>query len=291
MKKFRGTGVAVITPFKNDTSIDFTALGNIVEHVIKGGIDYIVGLGTTGETATLTKIEKQAIISFLVEKIDKRIPLVIGIGGNNTQELVNFIREADLTGVDAILSVAPYYNKPSQRGLFMHFKTIANSTKLPVILYNVPGRTSSNISPETCIDLAKECDNIIAIKEASGNLKQIMEIIMNKPKDFLVISGDDSLAVPIISVGGEGLISVLANAYPAETSEIVSQALKNNYKTAREVSFKMMEMTDLLFVEGNPSGIKAALASMNLCENNLRLPLVPVSTQTMDKIEKARKSL
>ena len=291
MKKFRGTGVAVITPFKNDTSIDFTALGNIVEHVIKGGIDYIVGLGTTGETATLTKIEKQAIISFLVEKIDKRIPLVIGIGGNNTQELVNFTREADLTGVDAILSVAPYYNKPSQRGLFMHFKTIANSTKLPVILYNVPGRTSSNISPETCIDLAKECDNIIAIKEASGNMKQIMEIIMNKPKDFLVISGDDSLAVPIISVGGEGLISVLANAYPAETCQIVSQALDNNYKTAREVSFKMMEMTDLLFVEGNPSGIKAALASMNLCENNLRLPLVPVSTQTMDKIEKARKSL
>ena len=289
MENFTGTGVAIVTPFKNDTSIDFNALGNIVEHVINGGVNYIVGLGTTGEATTLTKIEKQAIITYLVDSIGKRVPLVIGIGGNNTQEIINFIRETDLSGVDAILSVAPYYNKPTQRGLFMHFKTIANSTKIPVILYNVPGRTCSNISPETCIDLAKACDNIIGIKEASGNLKQIMDIIKGKPDGFLVISGDDLLTIPIIAVGGSGLISVIGNAYPSQISGIVSYALKNNFKSARDTQFKLLEMIDLMFADGNPAGIKALLSSMNLAENNLRLPLVPVTDQTMDKILKAKK--
>ena len=290
MKTFTGTGVAIVTPFKNDTSIDFNALGNVVEHVINGGVNYIVGLGTTGEATTLTKIEKQAVITFLVDSIGKRVPLVIGIGGNNTQEIVNFIKETDLSGVDAILSVAPYYNKPTQKGLFMHFKTIANSTKLPVILYNVPGRTCSNIAADTCIDLAKTCDNIIGIKEASGNLKQIMDIIKGKPDNFIVISGDDSLTIPIIAVGGSGLISVIGNAYPSQVSEIVYQALNNNFELARETQFKLLEMTDLMFVDGNPAGIKALLSSMGLAENYLRLPLAPVSDQTMDKIIKTKNS-
>jgi 4-hydroxy-tetrahydrodipicolinate synthase len=289
MENFTGTGVAIVTPFKNDTSIDFTALGKVVEHVIGGGINYIVGLGTTGEATTLSKIEKQAVITFLVDSIGKRVPLVIGIGGNNTQEIINFIKETDLSGVDAILSVAPYYNKPSQSGLYMHFKAIANSTALPVILYNVPGRTCSNISTETCIELAKTCENIIGIKEASGNLKQIMEIIKDKPKNFLVISGDDSLTIPIIAVGGSGLISVIGNAYPSQVSEIVTQALKGNYEIARETQFKLLEMTDLMFAEGNPAGIKALLSSLGLVENILRLPLVAVSNQIMDKISKAKK--
>ncbi len=289
MENFTGTGVAIVTPFKNDTSIDFTALGNIVEHVIKGGVNYIVGLGTTGEATTLTKIEKQAVISFLVDSIGDRVPLVIGIGGNNTQEIVNFIRETDLKGVDAILSVAPYYNKPTQLGLYMHFKTIANSTTIPVILYNVPGRTSCNISADTCIKLAKACDNIIGIKEASGNLRQIMDIVKGKPDNFLVISGDDMLTIPIIAIGGSGLISVIGNAYPSRVSEIVSQSMKSNFSSAREAQLKTMEMIDLMFIDGNPAGIKALLSSMGLIENNLRLPLVPVSDQTMDKIKNARK--
>ena len=284
-----GTGVAIVTPFKSDTSIDFNAFGKVVEHVIEGGVNYIVGLGTTGEATTLSKIEKQAVITFLTDSIGKRVPLVIGIGGNNTQEIINFIKETDLSGVDAILSVAPYYNKPAQRGLYMHFKTIAGATTLPVIIYNVPGRTCSNISTETCIELAKTCENIVGVKEASGNLKQIMEIIRNKPKNFLVISGDDSLTIPIIAVGGSGLISVIGNAYPSQVSSIVSQALKGNLKIARETQFKLLEMTDLMFAEGNPAGIKALLSSMGLIDNVLRLPLVTVSDQLMEKIIKAGK--
>ncbi|HHU35397.1 MAG TPA: 4-hydroxy-tetrahydrodipicolinate synthase [Bacteroidetes bacterium] len=289
MENFMGTGVAIVTPFKSDTSIDFNAFGKVVEHVIEGGVNYIVGLGTTGEATTLSKIEKQAVITFLADSIGKRVPLVIGIGGNNTQEIINFIKETDLSGVDAILSVAPYYNKPAQRGLYMHFKTIAGATTLPVIIYNVPGRTCSNISAETCIELAKTCENIVGVKEASGNLKQIMEIIRNKPKNFLVISGDDSLTIPIIAVGGSGLISVIGNAYPSQVSSIVSQALKGNLKIARETQFKLLEMTDLMFAEGNPAGIKALLSSMGLIDNVLRLPLVTVSDQLMEKIIKAGK--
>lgn len=286
MKKLKGTGVALITPFKNDTSIDFTALGQLVEHVIAGGANFIVGLGTTGETATLTNIEKQALISYLVDIIGKRIPFIVGIGGNNTQEAVNFIRETNLTGVDGILSVAPYYNKPSQKGLFMHFKTIANSTNLPVILYNVPGRTCSNILPETCIELANTCENIVGIKEASGNIRQIMTLIKDKPENFFVFSGDDILTIPIVAMGGVGVISVIANAYPAETCEMVNMALKSNIKGAREIQYKFLEMVDLMFADGNPSGIKALLSCMNLCKNNLRLPLVPVNRTVMAKIQK-----
>jgi len=287
MKRFKGTGVAVVTPFKNDLSIDFNAMGRVINHLIKGGINYIVAMGTTGEASTLTKDEKQALVSFVLEAIDGRVPLVVGIGGNNTQEIINYIRQTDLGGVDGILSVAPYYNKPGQRGIFQHFKAIATWSPLPLIIYNVPGRTCSNINSDTCLELAHECENIIAVKEASGDMANIMRIIKGKPENFQVISGDDGMTIPIIAAGGSGVISVLANAFPAECSELVNLSLKYNFKSAREIHFRFMEMIELLFADGNPSGIKAMLSVMNLCHNNLRLPLVPVSKTVFSRIQKA----
>ena len=287
MKKFRGTGVAIVTPFKNDSSIDFAALGRMVNHVITGGVNYIVVMGTTGESATLTKDEKKAIISYVVEVTDNRVPLVVGIGGNSTQEVINCVRHTNFTGVDGILSVAPYYNKPNQRGLFQHFKAIATCSPIPVIIYNVPGRTCSNISSDTCIELANECENIVAVKEASGDIAQIMRIIRGKPDGFSVISGDDTMTIPIIASGGSGVISVLANAFPAATSELVSNALKSNFKTAREIQLRYLEMTELLFIDGNPAGVKAMLSIMNLCQNILRLPLVAVNRTIYTRIQKA----
>ncbi len=291
MKRFRGTGVAIVTPFKNDTSIDFAALGHIVNHVVEGGVNYIVVMGTTGEAPTLTKDEKQAILSYVTEAVNNRVPIVAGIGGNNTQEIINCIRELDLTGVDGILSVAPYYNKPGQRGLIQHFKAIATCSPLPVIIYNVPGRTGINISSETTLELAHECENIVGTKEASGDMAQIMRIIKGKPENFLVISGDDMLTIPVIASGGAGVISVLANAWPSEWSELVNHALKNNLKQAREIHFRFMEVIELLFADGNPSGIKAFMSLRNLCKNNLRLPLVPVSKNVMARIQKAADDL
>lgn len=287
MKKFKGTGVAIITPFKNDTSIDFSALGRTVNHVIKGGVNYIVAMGTTGEASTLTKDEKHALISYVIESVDNRVPLVIGIGGNNTQEVINTIRETDLDGIDGILSVAPYYNKPGQRGLFQHFKAIATCSPVPVIIYNVPGRTSCNISSDTCLELAHECENIVATKEASGDIAQIMRIVKGKPENFLVISGDDMMTLPVIAAGGSGVISVLANVFPAECSELVNMALKSNFKAARDIQFRFIESIELLFADGNPAGVKAFLSIMNLCQNNLRLPLVPVNRTIFSSIQKA----
>jgi len=287
MKKFKGTGVAIVTPFKNDSSIDFSALGRVVNHVIKGGVNYIVVLGTTGESVTLSKDEKKAVVCYIKEAIDNRVPLVVGIGGNNTQEVINHVRNTDLTGVDGILSVAPYYNKPNQRGLFQHFKSIATSSPVPVILYNVPGRTCSNIAAETCLQLAHECENIVGIKEASGDMEQIMKIIKGKPENFIVISGNDMDTLPVIAIGGSGVISVLGNAFPAECSEMVNHSLKFNFKAAREIQFRFLEMTELLFTDGNPAGVKAMLSLMNLCQNNLRLPLVTVSKPIFTRIQKA----
>ena len=286
-KKFRGTGVAIVTPFKNDSSIDFAALGRMVNHVINGGVNYIVVMGTTGESSTLTKDEKKAIISYVVEVTVNRVPLVTGIGGNSTQDVINCIRHSNLNGVDGILSVAPYYNKPNQRGLFQHFKAIATCSPVPVIMYNVPGRTCSNISSETCIELAHECENIVAIKEASGDIAQIMRIIKGKPDSFSVISGDDMMTIPIIASGGSGVISVLANAFPAATSDLVTNSLKSNFKSAREIHLRYLEMIELLFIDGNPAGVKAMLNIMNLCLNNLRLPLVPVNRAIYSRIQKA----
>jgi 4-hydroxy-tetrahydrodipicolinate synthase len=286
MKRFKGTGVAIVTPFKNDSSIDFAALGRVINHIISGGVNYIVALGTTGESVTLTKDEKKAVISYVVEVIDNRIPLVVGYGGNNTQDVINCIKHANLAGVDGILSVAPYYNKPSQKGIFMHFKEIATCSSLPVILYNIPGRTCCNISAETCLELAHECENIIGVKEASGDMSQIMKIIKGKPENFSVISGDDMLTIPVIAAGGSGVISVLANAFPAQCNELVSHALKGNFKSARELQFRFLETIELLFAEGNPSGVKAMLGIMGICQNNLRLPLIPVSRSLYLRIQK-----
>jgi 4-hydroxy-tetrahydrodipicolinate synthase len=287
MKKFKGTGVAIVTPFKNDLSIDFTAFGRVVDHVINGGVNYIVVMGTTGESATLTKDEKKAVICYILEKIDNRVPLIVGIGGNNTQEVINQVRGWDLKGVDGILSVSPYYNKPSQKGIFQHYKAISGVSPLPVIIYNVPGRTGSNISAETTLELAHEFENIVGIKEASGSLEQIMKIIKDKPENFLLISGDDMNALPVIAAGGSGVISVLANAFPSQWSEMINQSLKSNFKAARDIQFRFMEMIELLFTDGSPSGVKAMLNVMNICQNTLRLPLVPVSRTVYSRIQKA----
>jgi 4-hydroxy-tetrahydrodipicolinate synthase len=291
MKKFKGTGVAVITPFKNDLSVDFASLGRIIEHLIAGNVNYIVLLGTTGEASTLNSDEKRALTSYAVEVINNRVPLVVGIGGNNTSEVINYIRHADLDGVDAILSVAPYYNKPGQNGLYQHFRQIALASPVPVIIYNIPSRTCSNILPETCLKLAQDCDNIIGIKESSGNYENTIKLIKDKPENFLVISGNDMDVLSVIAAGGTGVISVLANAFPAEWSEMVQQALKYNFKTAREIQFRFLELIELLFVDGNPAGIKAIMNSMNMCQNILRLPLVPVSKQVQSRIVRAIGSL
>jgi 4-hydroxy-tetrahydrodipicolinate synthase len=277
--KFTGTGVAIVTPFHKQGTIDFTALERLLEHLISGGVNYLVVQGTTAETATLTREEKNALAEFVVDIVNKRLPLVIGIGGNNTQDVLNTIRSNSLDGYDAILSVTPYYNKPQQRGLYLHYKSIATVSPLPIIMYNVPSRTSVNMKPEITLQLATEFDNIIGIKEASGNIEQIMDIIRNKPKDFLVISGDDLLTLPLLGMGSDGVISVIANAYPRLFSDMVNLGLKGEMKKAREIHFKLTDFIRSVFADGNPSGIKAALEIKELISNNLRLPLV--------KIEKA----
>lgn len=291
MKRFRGTGVAVVTPFKNDMSIDFASLGKIINHLISGGVNYIVLLGTTGESVTLSSDEKRAIVSYTLEVVDKRIPLVVGIGGNNTQEIVKCIRDTDLSDIDAILSVSPCYNKPSQRGIYLHYRAIAESSPVPVILYNVPSRTASNMTSETCLQLAVDCDNIIGVKEASPDMMQIHKILRDKPEDFLVISGDDMTAMAVTASGGAGVISVIANAYPAAWSELISLSLKTNMKAARDIQFRYLELLELMFADGSPAGIKAMLSIMGLCHNTLRLPLVPVNRTVHGKIQKAMEDL
>jgi 4-hydroxy-tetrahydrodipicolinate synthase len=291
MKKFRGTGVAIVTPFKNDSSIDLASLGKVINHVINGGVNYIVSLGTTGEAVTLSKDEKYAIVSYTLEVVNKRVPVVVGIGGNNTKELIGCIREYDLSEIDAILSVSPYYNKPNQRGIYQHYKAIAASSPVPVILYNVPSRTGANMTAETCLQLATDCENIIGVKEASSDMLQTMKILRDKPEDFLLICGDDLNALPVISSGGAGLISVLANAYPAQWSDMVSNALRTNQKAARDIQYKFIELIELLFLDGSPAGVKAMLSNMDLCHNNVRLPLVPVSRSVQARIQKAMDDL
>ncbi len=290
-KKFTGTGVAIITPFRKDRSIDFKSLEKLLEHIIINGVDYIVALGTTGESVTLSKDEKNAVVNYVIEVVNNRIPLVVGMGGNNTQEIVNSIKSNSFKNIDAILSVAPYYNKPSQEGIYEHFKSIAEACPVPVIIYNVPGRTSSNISAETTVRLARDVKGIIAVKEASGNLCQIMNIIRNKPRNFLVISGDDIITLPMIAVGGAGVISVAANAFPKEVSDMVNYALKNDMAKANEIHYELMDLINALFEEGNPSGIKAVLDILKICPNNLRLPLLPVSDMHYKKTGEIVKKL
>jgi len=290
-KKFTGTGVAIATPFSNDGSIDFTSLGKLLEHIVIGGVNYVVALGTTGESVTLSKDEKKDVVNFVTHTVGGRIPVIVGIGGNNTQEILETINHQDFSGIDAILSVSPYYNKPSQQGLYLHFKAIAAISPVPVILYNVPGRTGSNMSAETTIKLANEFHSIVAIKEASGNLAQIMQILNHKPKDFQVISGDDALALPIIAIGGAGVISVLANAYPKELSEMVNHALKSDLSKANILHYELLDMINALFEEGSPSGIKALLEILKIAYNNVRLPLVQVSDKHYGILEQLSKKI
>lgn len=276
-EKFKGTGVAVITPFHESGHIDFASFELIIEHLISNGISYIVALGTTGESVTLSKDEKVAVINFVSDIIGQRVPLVIGLGGNNTQDIINNIKSLSFESIDAILSVCPYYNKPQQKGIYNHYKAIAGACPVPMILYNVPGRTSSNIQAETTLKLAHDFDNIIGIKEASGNFHQCMEIIQNKPPDFLVISGDDALTLPLISLGADGVISVVANAFPGEFSEMVSLALKGKVSRARSIHYSLIKIMDALFEDGSPSGIKAAMEVKGFCKSHVRLPLVKVN--------------
>ncbi len=290
-KKFKGTGVAIVTPFHKHGTVDFTSLGKLIDHIINNGINYIVALGTTGETATLTEKEKIAVTDFIIETTDKRVPIVLGIGGNNTQKLIEQVKETNFDGIDAILSVAPYYNKPQQKGLYYHFKSIADVSPVPMIIYNVPGRTGVNISVETTLKLANEVECIIGIKEASGNLMQIMQIIKDKPKDFLVISGDDALTMPTICAGADGVISVVANAFPKEFSEMVQYALDGKMLKAKELHYKLFDFGNAIFEDGSPAGIKAALEVLDLCQNNLRLPLVKVNKQTLLNIHNKVKEI
>lgn len=280
----KGMGVALITPFKNDESIDFDALSKLIEYQIQNGIDYLVVLGTTAETPTLTEQEKNEVLSFVVERVKGRVPIVLGLGGNNTRGIVDRLKTETFHGVDAILSVVPYYNKPSQEGIYQHYKAIASATKLPVILYNVPGRTGVNMTAETTLRLAREFDNIVAIKEASGNITQMDDIIKNKPKDFMVISGDDGITFPLITLGAVGVISVIGNAFPREFSRMVRLALQGDYTNALLIHHKFTELFELLFVDGNPAGVKSILSSMGYIQNRLRLPLVPTRITTYEKI-------
>ena len=283
--KFKGTGVAIVTPFKKSGAIDFEAFEGIVNHIIQGGIDFIVVLGTTGESSTVSKPEKKALIEFSVRVINKRVPLVMGIGGNSTSDIVLAIHGTPFKGIDAILSVCPYYTKPQQEGIYQHFKIIAEASPVPVILYTVPGRTCSNIAASTTLRLAKDCPNIVGIKEASGNFDQVFQVIKNRPKDFLVLSGDDGLTLPLISAGADGVISVTANVYPREFSEMVNYALEGNFNVARVLHYKLIDLTNALFADGSPSGIKAALEIKKLIHNYLRLPLVPVNQDAYNLIK------
>ena len=285
--QFRGTGVALVTPFHSDGSIDFNCFKKLIDHVIGGGVEYLVPLGTTGESVTLNKNEKQAVLNFVLEANDNRVPVVLGLGGNNTRDIAEQLNNLDMDGITAILSVSPYYNKPSQAGIFEHYKTIANNSPLPVILYNVPSRTGSNIAAETTLHLANEIKNIIGIKEASGNIEQCMQIINEKPKDFLVISGDDNLTLPLIACGFDGVISVVGNAYPKEFSNMVRTALNSEFDKARKLHYRLFEITKLLFAEGSPGGVKELLHLKNICQTHLRLPLVGVS----EKLKAAMKEL
>jgi len=283
--KFTGTGVAIITPFKADLSIDYTGLEKQIERLISNGVNYLIVLGTTGESVTQSEQEKEELVQFIIQKVNKRIPIVLGVGSNNTQAVLNIIRKTDFSRIDAILSVAPYYNKPTQEGLFQHFKAIAEVCPVDVILYNVPDRTGSNIEAETILRLAHEFKNIVAVKEASGDFSQAMHIIKEKPEHFAVISGDDALTLPLISVGMSGVISVAANAFPKDFSTMVQLALNNDFKEAEKIHYKLIEFIDYLFVEGNPAGIKKALSILGVIENYLRLPLVPVGDKTHQKLK------
>ena len=288
---FKGLGIALITPFCKDGSVDYKSLVRLMEYQLDNGADFLCILATTGETPCLTKDEKQKIKDLVVSTVKGRVPILMGCGGNNTAAIVEELQTGDFRGIDGVLSVCPYYNKPSQEGLYQHFKTIAAATSLPVVLYNVPGRTGVNLKAETTVRLARDCENIVAIKEASGSLEQVDEIIKNKPKDFAVISGDDALTFPMISCGAEGVISVIGNVLPKEFSRMIRLEFKGEYEGARKIHHRFTELFSLLFVDGNPAGVKAMLHEMGFIENVLRLPLVPTRISTLQKMSEILKEL
>ena len=284
MQKFIGTGVALITPFKDDLSVDFNALEKLVNYNIENGTNYLVINGTTAESATISKQERQQIINAIVKVNANRVPLVLGIGGNNTMAVVEDIKNTDLSKIDGILSVAPYYSKPTQEGFYQHFKAIAQATQKPIILYNVPGRTAKNMDASTTIRLAKDFKNIVGVKEAGNNTQQYLELLRDKPADFLIISGDDDLALGVTLAGGSGVISVIGQAYPKAFSNMINCGLEGKNKEGYATHFKMMEIIDLIFAENNPAGIKTVLQEMGICKNTVRLPLVPASKELESKI-------
>ncbi len=285
LNKLRGTGVALVTPFHKDGRVDFKCFKKLIDRCIDAKVDYLVPLGTTGESATLSKDEKNAVTGFVTEVADGRLPVVLGMGGNNTQELLQSLEDTDFSRIDAVLSVSPYYNRPSQRGILQHYKMFASECPVPVILYNVPARTGSNMDADITLELAHDVKNVIAIKEASGNFEKIMKIIKNKPKDFLVISGDDVITLPFLACGGDGVISVVANAFPKDFSEMVRQGLDGNFEKARKLHYKLLEWMHAIFVDGNPSGVKGLLSVMGVCSEFVRLPLLPVSRSVMNRFE------
>lgn len=286
-----GVGVALVTPFRQDKSIDFEALGRLLEYQIKNSIDYIVVLGTTAETPTLDAEEKRQVREYVAQRVAGRVPLVLGVGGNNTMAVAHELETTDLKDFSAVLSVVPYYNKPSQEGIYRHYEEIAKRSPLPVILYNVPGRTGVNMTAETTLRLARDFENIIGVKEASGNISQMDEIIKNKPEDFMVISGDDGIAFPLITLGAVGVISVIGNAFPKEFSKMVRLAREGDYEKALQIHHRFTELFKLLFVDGNPAGVKCVLHAMGMIENELRLPLVPTRLTTYEQIRRVLSQL
>jgi 4-hydroxy-tetrahydrodipicolinate synthase len=284
MQKFIGTGVALVTPFKDDLTVDVDALIKLVNFNINNGTDYLVINGTTAESATISKEEKEEIIAIIVKENNKRLPLVLGVGGNNTLEVVNELQARDFSGIDGILSVVPYYSKPTQEGFYQHYKALAEATDLPIILYNVPGRTAKNMGPATTLRLANDFENIVAIKEAGNNQQQYNTLLKNKPADFLIISGDDDLALGVTLAGGSGVISVIGQAFPKEFSTMIYHGLQGNNKEGYEIHFKMMDVIDFIFEENNPAGIKTVLQELGICSNNVRLPLVKASDALALKI-------
>jgi 4-hydroxy-tetrahydrodipicolinate synthase len=286
MNELKGLGVAMVTPFTKNGEVDVKGLKSLTEHLVTGGADYLVVLGTTGESVTLNKEEKKLVLDTVMSCNNGRKPIVLGVGGNNTQEVAQQMSRVEPHGISAILSVTPYYNKPSQNGLYEHYKALSEVSKLPILLYNVPGRTSVNLLPETVSKIAFECRNIIGIKEASGNVEQVMSVIQQTPKEFLVISGDDALTLPLLASGADGVISVVGNAFPKEFSAMIQAALDGKMDEARDLHYRLLDIIHLLFKEGNPVGIKEVLAQLDICENYLRLPLVEASDALSDLLRK-----
>ncbi|MFM2206077.1 MAG: hypothetical protein RL213_52 [Bacteroidota bacterium] len=284
INKLKGTGVALVTPFDRSGNIDFPALRKLVEHCIRGKVDYLVPMGTTGESVTLSAKERRAVVDFIVEINRGRVPVMMGLGGNNTEEVLRSFDDYDFDGIAAVLSVSPYYNRPSQTGIIRHYKAIARQSPVPVIAYNVPARTGSAMEATTTLELAYGADNLVGIKEASGSMERVMAILQDRPSGFLVISGDDALTLPIIACGGDGLISVIANAYPRETSGMVKAALAGDYKLARKHHYGLLEMTNAIFAEGSPSGIKGLLQLKGICSGHVRMPLVPASKALLSRL-------